>query len=102
MDFNIFGEKNAIVQFNDSFAVSIDDVTPDMVLKEDIHYNGNLLLSAGSKLTDTIISQLRRRGVQEVKVSVSKEHVPPQWDTDVNSTIDVATYNEIKNTLRNL
>jgi len=102
MNFNVFDNFGADIQYNDSFAVSLDDVTPYMVLKEDVFYKGNLLLSAGSKLTEFTISQLKRRGIKVVKVSVNKEHIPPQWNTDVNSTIDVATYNEVKKTLRNI
>lgn len=88
-------------KLNENFIVAIDNAAPGMVLKEDILYNDNLLLVAGAKLTETSILGLKRRGIKEIKISLEESN-PLLWDTDINSTVDVVTYNNIKNSLRNL
>ncbi len=48
--------------------LSINDVQPGEVIAEDVKSKGQLLVQRGTKLTDTLIRSLERRGIEEIEI----------------------------------
>ncbi len=57
-----------------NFCISINDVTPGMILNENILKDGNLLLPKGAVIKPAYISQLAARGVSFVNVCAERSH----------------------------
>jgi hypothetical protein len=62
----------------------INEVQPGDQIAEDVKSKGQLLVQRGTKLTDTLIRSLERRGIEELEVgevAVAEEEAAPERDT---------------------